>query len=250
VAAIRPAGIIYRAPIAGRDGLWKLGAEGVPTELWNGVNGRAVTGPALAPDGQRLAFTVQEGKRTQLYVMNADGTSTRRVARELDVRGAPAWSPDGRSLAIAADRNGEPQIFSIPLDGGTPLPIVEEYSTDPTWSPSGQFLVYSGADVGTTFPVKAVAADGSPRQLPHLLLTRGARRLVFLSELVLIVMKGDISHQEFWSVDLVTGRERQLTELRRGFVIGDFDISRDGREIIFDRTREESDIVLFDLAGR
>jgi len=245
-----PAGIIYRAPTAGRDGLWKLGAEGAPTELWNGGNGRAVAGPALAPDGQRLAFTVQEEKRTQLYVMNADGTSTRRVARELDVRGAPAWSPDGRSLAIAADRNGEPQIFRIPLDGGTPLPIVKEYSTDPTWSPSGQFLVYSGADVGTTFPVKAVAADGSPRQLPHLLLTRGARRLVFLSELVLIVMKGDISHQDFWSVDLVTGRERQLTELGRGFVIGDFDISRDGREIIFDRTREESDIVLFDLAGR
>jgi hypothetical protein len=38
--------------------------------------------------------------------------------------------------------------------------------------------------------------------------------------------------------------------LGRGFAIGDFDISRDGREIIFDRTREESDIVLFDLVAR
>jgi hypothetical protein len=63
-------------------------------------------------------------------------------------------------------------------------------------------------------------------------------------------MKGDISHQEFWSVDLNTGGEKKLTTLRRGFVIGDFDISSDGREIIFDRTREESDIVLFDLPDR
>jgi len=54
----------------------------------------------------------------------------------------------------------------------------------------------------------------------------------------------------FWSVDLRTGLERQLTTFRRGFVIADFDISRDGREIIFDRTREESDIVLFDLPER
>jgi len=29
--------------------------------------------------------------------------------------------------------------------------------------------------------------------------------------------------------------------------MGDFDISRDGGTIVFDRTREESDIVLFDL---
>ena len=60
-------------------------------------------------------------------------------------------------------------------------------------------------------------------------------------------MKGDISHKEFWVVDLKTGRERQLTKLGREFAIGDFDISPDGREIIFDRAREESDIVVFDL---
>jgi len=63
-------------------------------------------------------------------------------------------------------------------------------------------------------------------------------------------MKGDISDKELWRVDLRTGRERQLTKLHRGFTIGDFDVSPDGREIIFDRTREESDIVLFDLPDR
>ena len=122
------------------------------TELWSGLEGRAVGGPAIAPDGQRLAFLVQRRGRTQLYVMNADGTGTRRVAEELDVRGAPAWSPDGQWLAVAANRDGEPQLFKIPVGGGTPVLLVKEYSTDPIWSPSGQFLVYSGADVGTTFP--------------------------------------------------------------------------------------------------
>ena len=96
------------------------------------------------------------------------------------MRGTPAWSPDGHSLAVAANRDGEPHLFKIPVDGGTPVELVKEYSTDPIWSPSGQFLVYSGADVGTTFPVKAVNADGTPHDLPKLILTRGARRLVFL----------------------------------------------------------------------
>jgi hypothetical protein len=51
-------------------------------------------------------------------------------------------------------------------------------------------------------------------------------------------------------VDLKTGRERQLTNLGREFAIADFDLSVDGREIIFDRAREESDIVVFDLPQR
>ena len=122
--------------------------------------GAPLGGPAIAPDGQRLAFLVQRRGRTQLYVMNADGTGARRVAAELDVRGAPAWSPDGQWLAVAANRDGEPQLFKIPVGGGTPVPLVKEYSIDPIWAPSGQFLVYSGADVGTTFSVKAVNADG------------------------------------------------------------------------------------------
>jgi hypothetical protein len=100
------------------------------------------------------------------------------------------------------------------------------------------------------FTVKAVDADGTPHPLPSLVLTRGARRLVFSGDNTLIFLKGDISHKEFWAIDLRTGRERQLTSLGRRFVIGDFDLARDGREIVFDRTREESDIVLFDLRAR
>jgi Tol biopolymer transport system component len=247
---MRNGSMIYRAPKAGTDGLWKIAADGAATELWNGVNGRAVEAPAIAPDGQRVAFLVYSQGVTHLYVANTDGTGTRRIAEALDARGAPAWSPDGRWLAVAANRDGEPQLFKIPVDGGTPVLLVKDYSTDPAWAPNGQFLVYSGADVGTTFSIKAVGADGTPRQLPTLILTRGARRLVFLDEDTLVIMKGDISHKEFWSVDLETGRERQLTTLRRGSVIGDFDLSADGREIVFDRTREESDIVLFDLSDR
>ena len=157
-----PGYIIYRGQKAGRDGLWKIAAGGAVTELWNGVNGRVVAGPAMARDG-RLAFIMQRRGRTELYVMNADGSGTRRIAEELDVRGAPAWSPDGQWLAVAvANADGEPQVFKIPVGGGMPVLLGKEYSTDPIWDPSGRFLIYSGADVGTTFSVKAVSADGAP----------------------------------------------------------------------------------------
>ena len=243
---IQTGSVIYRGQKAGRDGLWKLADGAAATELWNGATGRVVAGPAVAPDG-RLAFLVQRRGRTELIVMGADGTVS-RLAEELDVRGAPAWSPDGRWLAVAAaNADGEPQLFKIPVGGGAPVSLVKEYSTDPVWDPSGRFLLYSGPDVGTTFPVRAVSADGAPFPLRTLILTRGARHLAFLGEDVLIFLKGDVSQKDFWSLDLKTGHERQLTDLGRGSTIGDFDISLDGREIVFDRVREQSEIVLFDL---
>ena len=244
-----PGYIVYRAPKTGRESLWRIGADGAATELWNGVNGRVITAPALSADGQHIAFTVQ-GDRAQLYVMNADGTGTRRVAEQLDVRGAAGWSPDGRSVAIAANENGEPHLYRVSVDGGAPVPLVKEYSTDPAWSPDGQFVVYSGPDVGTNFSVKAVNIDGTPHQIPDLVLTRGGRRFVFLNQDVLLFLKGDMAHKDLWSVDLKTSAQHQMTSFARGLVIGDFDVSRHGRDIVFDRTREESDIVLFDLPNK
>src|SRR5439155_928940 len=52
----------------------------------------------------------------------------------------------------------------------------------------------------------------------------------------------------FYRADLVTGRERQLTNLQPGYLMQSFDISEDGKQIIFDRFRDNSNIVLMDLA--
>jgi Tol biopolymer transport system component len=247
---IGPGYVIYRAPKGGTDGLRKLAGGGTGMELWNGRNGRAVGGVAIAPDGQRFAFVVQRSGVAHLYVMNIDGTGTRRLGDGMDVRGMPSWSPDGQWLAVAVNQNGEPHLFKISLSGAPSAALVKGYATDPTWAPSGRFLVYSGADVGTTFSVKAVTADGAPHPLPSITLTRGARRLAFSGDDALVVMKGDVSNKDFWRIDLTTGRERPLTSLEPRFAIGDFDVSPDGREIIFDRVREESDIVLFELPDR
>lgn len=240
-----PRFIAYRTTSGGTDGIWKL-ENGAAIELWSEANGRVVAGPAVAPDGQRLAFCVANAERTQLYVVDADGGNARRLAKELDVRGAPAWSPSGRSIAVGAMHDGGPRLFKIPVDGGEPVALTEEYAVDPVWSPSEVFIVFSGADVGTNFAIRAVNADGTPHALPELVLSRGSRRLDFLDEDRLVLLKGSLAHKEVWLVDLRTGQEQQLTELGPDPLIGDFDVSADGLEIVFDRLREESDIVLIE----
>ena len=55
-------------------------------------------------------------------------------------------------------------------------------------------------------------------------------------------------HTNFWHVDLATGEQRQLTDFGPEFTIRDFDVSADGREIVFDRRREDSDHALIHLS--
>jgi Tol biopolymer transport system component len=239
--------MLYRASTSGTDGVWKLAQGQKPTELWNSRDGRVVAAPAIAPNGRQFAFPVRRGGVTRLHVMNVDGSGVRQLTEELDVRGSSSWSPDGQWIAVAANRGGQPALFKLPINGGAPVLLVQGFALDPVWSPSGRFLIYSGADVGTTFALKAVAADGSPYPLPDVVLSRGARRVAFLGgDDTLVMLKGDVTYKELWARDLATGRERQLTALGRGFTIGDFDISPDGRELLFDRSRDESDVVLIE----
>jgi Tol biopolymer transport system component len=180
--------------------------------------------------------------------MQADGTNPRIVADSLELQGNPAWAPDGQSITSAAMDHGVPHLFRVPLDGRSPAVLVQEYSVDPAWAPDGRFVVYSGPDIGTTFSVKAVTAEAAEHSLPALTLTRGARHLTFLpGGRALVFLRGEIQHKNLWLLDLETGAERQLTNLSPDFDIRDFDISPDGREVVFEREQERSDVVLLDL---
>jgi Tol biopolymer transport system component len=238
--------IIYLSVRAGRWGIWRA-AGGQSRELWSDAHAVIVGAPTVARDGRLIAFTVAEGEQTVLYTMDSDGHQVRAITRSLNLRGNPAWAPDGRSIVSAVLRDGEPRLMSIFLDDSPPSPLVSEYSIDPVWSPDGQFLIYSGADVGTTFPLRAVAADGRPYTIPAMILTRGARRVAFGPDShSIVLLRGDVGHKNFWLVDLRTGAERQITDLAPDIAISDFDLARDGTAVLFDRTQDSSRIALIE----
>jgi Tol biopolymer transport system component len=241
--------LLYVSSEGGRDGIWKLVAQSA-SEIWSGAHDRITGAPSIAPDG-RIAFVTETDGRTQLHVMHEDGTDAKIISDALELRGSPAWAPDGKSIACAVNQNGTPRLFRFFPNGDSPVLLVSEYSIDPVWSPDGQFLVYSGADVGTTFPLRAAAADGRVHPLHSLILTRGARRVSFLrGSNTLVILRGEIGNKNLWQVDLETGVQRQLTNLSRNFVIKDFDVSSNGQEIVFDRVQENSDLVLIDRIHR
>jgi len=239
--------LLYLAANATGESIWRF-ANGSSTELWSGQGTRIFGGPAISPHGHSVAFSVSQHGQTYLYVMQADGTHARVLTDALALQGAPAWTPDGQFITTAAMDHGVPHLFRVPLDGRTSASFVREYSVDPTWASDGRFVVYSGPDIGTTFPVKAVTAEAAPHPLPALTLTRGARHVAFMpGGHAIVVLRGEIQHKDLWLIDLDTGAERQLTQVPAGFDIQDFDISPDGQEVVLERVQDRSDIEVLDL---
>ncbi|MGH3133885.1 MAG: hypothetical protein ACRDNY_09150 [Gaiellaceae bacterium] len=126
--------------------------------------------PAWSPDGRAIAFSSNRSGTFAVYVMNADGTRTRRLTTGREDDGHPTWSPDGRRIAFERGDSGD--IFVVDRDGSALCAVVEDQAseTQPAWSPDGRFIAYVRRSPGTAIrELWVVRPDGSePRRLTSL----------------------------------------------------------------------------------
>ena len=243
-----PGYLAFLSSKGGANGLWKLAGETVQ-ELWRGDEGGVVAPPAISPDGRLICFSYRRQGTARLYVMNANGTNVRALADSFDVRGAASWSPDGKWVAVAASQKDGTRLFKIPVNGGPPVQLLDTRSYNPVWSPDGRFIVYSEQQGAGLFEVKAITPDRVPVPLPDIrvVYTFATPYRFMPNGKALIALEGNLGAQNFSWVDLENGQQRQMTDFKPGFVIQNFDVSPDGKQIVFDRLRDNSDIVLMNL---
>jgi len=122
-------------------------------------------GPAISPDGRRIAFLSSRSLFSiDLYVAE---TATGRIVRRLTstassphfaslqfIYSAGAWDTAGRRLTIAAIRSGRPTLAVFDVDSGDtereiPIPKLDEIF-NPTWAPDGHAIAFTGMSQGLT----------------------------------------------------------------------------------------------------
>src|SRR4029077_10821244 len=187
--------------------------------------------------------------RRSLHLVSADGSEEQPLAPAIDAQGAACWSPDGKWLVTGGDDGKGPGLFKIPVEGGAPVRITAGPAINPVWSPDGDVIVYAGTGVALYAPLRAVRPDGASVELPPIQIRGGdGERARFLPHgTILVYMQGQLASQDFWLLDLVTKKMQPLTHLSNNAAMRTFDITPDGKRIVFDRLRENSDIVLIDL---
>lgn len=121
------------------------------------VNNKLLVGsdPAWSPDGTMFAVTSgQEGGFSAIWVMNANGTSPRRLSTKQPGESVydtvPSWSPDGTKIVFQRTLSGptSDELFVVNVDGTglTNLTNTPGFSSDeynPAWSPDGSKIAFS-----------------------------------------------------------------------------------------------------------
>jgi dipeptidyl aminopeptidase/acylaminoacyl peptidase len=242
-----PRSLFYLSSLGSGDGLWRY-EEDQLLELWKGIDGALFEPVAISSDGTRVAVSLRRQGRIQLNLMSDDGSGLIPVADTLDVRGSASWSPDGNWIVTGGIDAKGPGVFKVPVGGGAPVRLVATAGFDPVWSPNGSVIVYTGDVVAASAPLLAVRPDGVSVELPGIRVRTGGQRHRFLPDGEgLIYMQGDGPLQDFWLLDLRTWKTRLLTRLTNSGSMRTFDVTPDGKQIIFDRVQDNSDIVLIDL---
>ncbi len=165
-----------------------------PRRLTTSTDGDAL--PTLSPDGKKIVFDSNRNiagapiNRSDLFVMNADGTDQTFL-----VRGSSAtWSPDCKQIAFHASASGtgtplrtdpgsattDSDLFIVNVDDlldGADQPTnittsTDKIDDDADWSPDGHTIAYTAHDVGdhpflsNTAEVYLIDADGSGTPTP------------------------------------------------------------------------------------
>jgi Tol biopolymer transport system component len=241
--------LLYLSSSGSGDGLWRVQGEN-PVEIWKSSDGVLSDPVAVASDG-RIAVTLRTRGRAHVVLLSPDGAVRRSVSDAIDVRGTTSWSPDGKWIATAGRDSQGPGLFKIPTDGGAPVRLAHGQALDPVWSPDGSLIVYAGPLSKATAPLLAVRPDGRAVPLPPIRTSaQGGGCVRFLPDGTGVVYSlGPIGMQALWLLDLATNEIRLLARLPGDATTSSFDITPDGKQIVFDRRRELSDIVLIELAG-
>jgi len=88
-----------------------------------------ISEPKVSPDGRQVVFTVSaldldaNKRRTDLWIVNADGSGARKLTQHEAADTSAAWSPDGKAIYFLSTRSGSSQVWKLPLDAGEPQPV-------------------------------------------------------------------------------------------------------------------------------
>jgi Tol biopolymer transport system component len=243
--------LFYLSGHGAGDGLWRF-QDGQASEVWKGTEGGLAEPPAVSPDGRRVAVVARRDGKKHLVIMSADGTDRRTLAASINIEGAASagtadWSPDGTWIVTGGKDAQGSGLFKIPVDGGASVRLVAaDQAINPVWSPDGKLIVYAGSFVAGTVPLLGIRPDGAPVKLPPVR-SRVGGSYRFLPDSTGLVYLPREESLDFWLLDFATQKTRPLTHLSDRGRLNTFDITPDGKQIVFDRSRENSDIVLIEL---
>ncbi|AWX45750.1 Protein TolB [Flagellimonas maritima] len=101
--------------------------------------------PYWSPDGSKIVFQSNRNDNdSEIYIMDMDGTNTKRLTHSPGLDETPIWSPNGKSILFASERDGNYEVYLMDVDGTNVKNLTNHPAHDghPNFSPDGQKIIF------------------------------------------------------------------------------------------------------------
>jgi serine/threonine-protein kinase len=126
--------------------------------------------PTLSPDGQRLAVSVAESQKPQVWIYDL----RRGTFSPLTFEGSNhfnVWTPDGQGIITSSTRTGPANLYELRADGnGPPKPLLRRpHHEDPgSCSPDGKYVAFTEIDPVSQWDIWVLPLQGDRVPKPFL----------------------------------------------------------------------------------
>src|SRR5262245_54939741 len=199
--------------------------------------------PYWSPDGKRLVFFSNRGRKWEIWVIKADGGGLQQLTDTPDEVTNAVWAPDGTRLAYR-NRSGVPSIIEIGKSwreqSPEALPSISDLNDwyPWSWSPDGRKL--AGFRVGANGPEGVSVYSLESKQFEKL--TNFGRRPVWLSDSRRMMFQ-DL-RAKLYLLDSRSKKVREILSVAPHELGNGVTVSRDGRLIYYSLITTEADIWL------
>jgi serine/threonine protein kinase/Tol biopolymer transport system component len=236
--------VIYSSAASGNMELWGMNADGSNQKQL--TNAAQVDGwPTVSPDGRYIFFISSRAGMPSLWRMDIDGGNQKQLTSGQEDYG-PQVSADGRWIVFHSWRSGKQALWKIPFDGGEPTQLTDKFTYWATISPDSKLIAcaFTGEQPGAAPRIALLSIDGGefiktfdlPVTASPPFRWSGDGKAVLYRDTRNVVTN-------IWAQPVDGSPPKQLTDYKIDQIF-DFDLSRDGKQLVMARGAVTSDVVL------
>jgi Tol biopolymer transport system component/DNA-binding winged helix-turn-helix (wHTH) protein len=232
--------ITFSSNRSGGSEIWIANADGSDLIQLTSLNVLSGT-PRWSPDGRFIAFDSRPADHSHIFVIPAVGGKPRQLTDGDFEESVPNWSRDGRWIYFTSNRFGVWQLFKAPWQGGEPLQVTRRGGFAAFESTDGSALYYwKDNDYGIW---KMSLPNGDERRILPIGLDWGQWSVQDNGIYFIDTTQVKPTIRFF---DFVKKRITSIATVPKSLTteVGAFDVSPDGRSILFLQVEKGGDIML------
>ena len=224
---------------SGSREIWNCASDGAQCVQVTAFNGSFVTGtPCWSPDGRQIVFDSAAAGQIDVYVVDANGGSPRRLTDATHGK-IPSWSRDGRWIYFSSRVTGKDEIWKIPGTGGKAVQVTRNGGMIAFEPPDRRALFYMKTDQNGKLWRSEVDGSGETEVLDGVY----SRGFAVTADRIYYLRQGPTGIFAIRRYVIATREDSQIALLAKPVFEG-LSISPDGKYLIYSQRLEASNLML------